>query len=374
MRNLILPIIITFILIGCKSKSGIGSQQESMPETCRNTSIDYNQYSYTFPSDVLFVLGLEFESIKNKTNNKYKSEFVTNLQKAKDSISLADYMEARLLELYPEKIYQGMITESINSLYNQTICDFSKEEKLQYHIEPKPIEQEASFHEFQSTEDESFFMQMTEYEKQKYIVLLDLGNAEKFADIADFNTLKTNDSISNKTLNDEDFVLSLEDNLLLPYLFFVNKGVHLYYRVVQSRNRAIAEAAKYYGDEISCGKKGDAFKHIFVNTLLKSYLSEKMAYLIMDVFWENQGNNSPCDTYMDLHNNHVGRVSQYPLLKRGKHWKEWSQHVYSFVENETKNAIFKTWDKTQVEFIIVEEKKNSDRNKYIYRNKESDCF
>jgi hypothetical protein len=160
-------------------------------------------------------------------------------------------------------------------------------------------------------------------------------------------------------------------------LLFATGGGYLVYRVMQSKERAVIKAQHYYGADTNCGKRGDAFKHLYVSMLLRRYLTENAAKLIMDIFWENAATNRPCDRFMDLHNNHVGRNTQYGTF-RGSFfedmydWEQWGGNIHNFVDNNV-NSVEENWNKNLLEYIVVKDVENADKTKYIFWNATSEC-
>jgi len=369
-------IFLSLFLWGCKSKSRMTTPAIDLSDAAGSTN-----ESHLFSSDVLYVIGKEYELINDITSEKYKSALAKGIISPETPVSLAEYMEMRLLELYPKKAFKGMIShfgmQEIERLMEKKsqVLEFDNNYREFSFLKTSENIQIDSFHPFISPEDEVQYMNMTDRETTKYRTLNELAASKKFADAADFNDLFKQDSIPNN-LEPQDLTFFLQDNALLSMLL-ISQSAHLVFRVKLCKERAVFAAKRYYGDNISCGKKGDAFKHLYVSMMLRRYLSEDISYMVMDMFWENQGSNSPCDKHMDLHNNYVGRHTQYNLF-RGDFWKDmyewgaWSRNIHRFVENEN-NAVQKRWNKRQVEQFIQKDKETANKSKYIFWNEGVEC-
>lgn len=363
--------IIAITLSGCKSKEKI-STRVMEPEKI-DTLSESESIEVMFPSDVLYVIAKEFEAIHDSATAKFNTDCAKELRDS--SFSASDYFEMRLIDLYPDKSGKGILSE-INgtTVYKNRWKEkqFTLPENEIHFLSSEETREKNVFYSFHSVEDEMEFLQMTAAEKERYQELNRLAIAEKFADTIDFNNMNRADTIPFDLLQ-ENKKFFLEENVFLSYLLFVHGGSYLIYRVKMSKERAEHEAYRYYQDQISCGKKGDAFKHIYVNMMLRRYLTESISFLVMDVFWENWNTNSPCDKHMDLHNNYVGRRTQYSQLKaNSNNWQTWGSNVYNFVENST-NAEEKEWNKSMIEYSIEMDVGNVSKQKYIFWNKTQDC-
>jgi hypothetical protein len=173
------------------------------------------------------------------------------------------------------------------------------------------------------------------------------------------------------TLNIEFFD---EENILLTLLLW--RGPRMFYRVLQSKARAEKLAYYYYGEATNNGRPGDAFKHIYVNVLLRTYVGDWLSHAIMDVFWEWKSPNAPCDHFMDLHNNIIGRQTRYDDFTtldtqcnaEMRHWLQWAENVQHFVQDSV-NGHRQGWDKETPTFIVEPAAKQVSELQYIYWDK-----
>ena len=213
---------------------------------------------------------------------------------------------------------------------------------------------------------------MTEAEASIFWDLNALADAENKVRLADFNSISAFDSewgLQTVLMGDEIPYIAKEEWAMS----FVSMGVasSTIYRVLQSKARAEYVARHFYHANTSYGKRGDAYKHIFVNLLLRKYTTSRIAWLIMDVYWERASVNKPCDNVMDFHNNLVGREYQYDNLLGGSDdWREWAYNLRDFIDDTTHNAEFMNWRLDTPSLIVNEEEKKVSPNKYIYWSKD----
>jgi hypothetical protein len=164
-----------------------------------------------------------------------------------------------------------------------------------------------------------------------------------------------------------------EENILLTLMLW--RGPRLFYRVLQSKARAEKMAQYYYGDATNNGRMGDAFKHIYVNVLMRTYVGDWVTRAVMDVFWEWYSPNAPCDHFMDLHNNSIGRETRYEEFtdtdkqcSNTRNWLQWAEHVQHFVQDSI-NAHYQGWDKETPTFVVEPAARQVSDVQYIYWGK-----
>lgn len=380
MKKIILfLLLICVVLAGCKPKLVLQETTLNVNTTLEpaQNEMEITIENFMFPSDVLYVISREFELIHDSTSLKSQTPEAKKMLPA--NMSFQNYMEKRLVELYPNKAFKGMMAdfclEKASGLaFLDSRLSLPENSEL-VNIKSSQMAKNEPFYLFISIEDEMDFMDMNERERSKYLALNELATNENFAKISDFNNIKEAFDSIPPNLDSDDLSFFLEENVFLSGILFASGGAYIAYRVKQNKERAVQMAQKHYPDNISCGKKGDAFKHLTISMLLKRYLTEEMSYLILDLFWENRGNNSPCDKHMDLHNNHVGRVTKYSTFRGNENpydWKKWIKNIHNFVENEY-NAIEKPWNKEIIEYVIEKDTKTSNKSKYIFWNNTTEC-
>ncbi len=316
-----------------------------------------------FPAEALYIIGREWECLHDSLSPKYLTPRAARVRT--DSVSLADYMEQRLLELYPERAYAGYIrkVEQMASLLlyagaeNATISnliggELPSPDQLNAHLLPPSAAVSDSA--------EMALLELNQAEQERLLLLNSLASGKSFV------RRSTLDSLSVSSLE--------EENLGITLLLW--RGPRFFYRVLQSKERATHLAEYYYPGATAGGMRGDAYRHLCVNALLRTYVGLPMTYLIMDLFWEHAHPNQPCDRYMDLHNNIVGRQTHYAdfvytvptdsLLVGRPAWEQWAEHIHAFIEDTATNADFQHWNKESPSFIVIPQSQAVDQGKYIY--------
>ena len=300
----------------------------------------------SFPAEVLYVLGARWEADTSLLQN-----------------TIAEYIEQELMRLYPEKAYPGMIAK---------ICATTDQILVSSQHKPilfSPHKQEITFatphgktsHAFAvldslSLQEEMDILELTPDEQTTWDKLQILAHSPLPLTREAFDTLQI-DSFE-------------EEDILLTLLLW--RGPRLFYRVLQSKARAEKLARYYYGDATNNGRPGDAFKHIYVNVLLRTYVGEWMTHAIMDIFWEWKSPNAPCDYFMDMHNNIIGRETRYDEFtttysecSATRHWLQWAENVQHFVQDSV-NGDRQAWDKETPRFIVEPAASKVNANQYIY--------
>ena len=315
-----------------------------------------------FPAEALYVIGAQWEA--------------DSLLQQEQSI--ADYMEQELIRLYPEMAYKGYINR-LCTIADRLLAD-SKQRPTLF----APSRQEISFGttstgalprstaqrstgasdlyrylDSLSQSDELQLMDFTPQEQADWDALQSLVHAPKPLTREAFDTLNI------------DFFD--EENILITLLLW--RGPRMFYRILQSKARAEKLAYYYYGDATNNGRPGDAFKHIYVNVLLRTYVGDWLSHAIMDVFWEWKSPNAPCDHFMDLHNNIIGRQTRYQDFTQidaqcsdTRYWLQWAENVQHFVQDSV-NGHRQGWNKETPTFIVEPAAKQVSSEQYIYWDK-----
>lgn len=340
---MLLPLFL--LLVGCRTQNTLPSREGMgggfIPDT---TALP------TFPSEAFYVLGARWEAD-------------SMLQKEQN---LADFIEQELIRLYPEKAYKGYISK-LCSVADLLLVSSTQRPTL---FAPKQqeirlVSGQSLSHELYavldslSLEDELLALELTPTEQQDW---------NKLQSLIHSNLPLTRETFD--TLNIEFFE---EENILLSLLLW--RGPRMFYRVLQSKARAEKLAYYYYGEATNNGRPGDAFKHIYVNVLLRTYVGEWFSHAIMDIFWEWKSPNAPCDHYMDLHNNVIGRQTRYEEFTTidaqcsdTRHWLQWGENVQRFIQDSV-NGDLQGWDKETPTFIVEPAAEKVSDMQYIYWDK-----
>lgn len=310
-----------------------------------------------FPFEVLYVVCKEYESVEDGTSAKstYKNRQILSYTKS-------EYAESRLIDLYPDKAYVGIVEDS-QDFYDSVVNIYNSypylEESTGYGINGVDLPDEEL--EFVSHENEAIVLNMTVNETSILESMNNLARMRSFATLNDiFNASGKTQSLSEKF------------DLVTFGMIAVMVGTYIYQRALLCAQRAETKALAYYGESdgngvivVKSGTDGDAFKHVFVNVMLRRYLTQPLAYLIMDVYYENANPNVPCHTYMDWHNNCVGRKTKYSTFRIGNNWETWGVNVKNYINN-TNNGVYKSWTDSTPKKTVKKEEKDVDDKKYIY--------
>jgi hypothetical protein len=97
-------------------------------------------------------------------------------------------------------------------------------------------------------------------------------------------------------------------------------------RVLFSKLRAESASASYYPNLIPGDTRRDAFRHVYVNVMLRRYCSGPVAEAIMDA--NEWGNEAWGARVMDYHNNDLGRYAKYQHFRGHWFWDRWSWGVW----------------------------------------------
>ena len=346
MRNSLWLIVCLFLLISCRTQK-LAPLSNHLVDLSPDTTI-----LPTFPAEALYVLGALWEE-----DSLLQQEY-----------TIAEYIEQELVRLYPEKAYKG---------YMQRLCAITDRLLIVEHRTPTlfaPQKQEIMFASAHTSTHTALYAILDSLSVEEEIMALELTPQEQ----ADWNALQSliesDQPLTREAFDTLDIAFFEEENILLTLLLW--RGPRMFYRVLQSKARAEKLAYYYYGEATNNGRPGDAFKHIYVNVLLRTYVGEWLSHAIMDVFWEWKSPNAPCDYYMDLHNNIVGRQTRYDDFTTMdtqcnadmRHWLQWAENVQHFVQDSV-NGHRQAWDKQTPTFIVEPAAKQVSNTQYIYWDK-----
>ena len=348
MRKL-LWIILCLALVGCRTQKLSQSPHRHIALSPDTIALP------AFPAEALYVLAAQWEA--------------DSLLQQK--LSIADYMEQELIRLYPEMAYKGYINR-LCTIADRLLAD-SKQRPTLFAPSRQEITSSSSPHRQSPTGAADLYLYLDSLSQSDELQLMDFTPQEQ----ADWDALQslvhapqplTREAFD--TLNIEFFD---EENILITLLLW--RGPRMFYRILQSKARAEKLAYYYYGEATNNGRPGDAFKHIYVNVLLRTYVGDWLSHAIMDVFWEWKSPNAPCDHFMDLHNNIIGRQTRYQDFTQidaqcsdTRYWLQWAENVQHFVQDSV-NGHRQGWDKETPTFIVEPAAKQVSSQQYIYWDK-----
>ena len=316
----------------------------------------------TFPAEVLYVLGAQWEAD-------------TLLQK---QTPIDTYIEQRLIDLYPEKAYKGYVRKVCNTVdqlikqnEHRPTLYIPKRSELSFTTPLKDTKSEAG--KFHKRECSDLYLYLDSLPMEQELAILELTPTER-SEWEKLQTLIRHPKFLTRESFDSLQISSFEEeNLLLTVLLW--RGPRMFYRIMQSKSRAEKLAYYYYGDATNNGRPGDAFEQIYENVLLPTYYVEWMYHAVVDQFWEWKSPNAPCDHYMDLHNNIIGRQSRYndfTAAEEGcdnsRHWLQWAENVQSYIQDSI-NGDKQNWDKETPTFIVEPAAEKVSAYQYIYWDK-----
>ncbi len=357
--------LVVFVLTSCNKNEVEMKQnnQEPAPPVCTSKLP-------RFPAEVLFVLGREYETIKDGTSEKVSAQKINTAISNIDKMTLNQYVENRLIELYPEEAYVGLANDmEVEGLQTMEEYENYLAQLKLYELSIGVVtDTEPPTPEFTSIEDEIVLMRMTQEEETSYRKLNSLAIRSDFATLDDFNDILYNTRSSNGNQKVSKVAWGW-----ITAAGIVVLGTYAVIRAKICKERAENKQVEFYGGTgitLNSGTQNDAFKHIYVSMMLRRYLSEPAAWAIMDLYWENANENKPCDKYMDLHNNYLGRHSKYwtfrgHWLSDMHNWELWGERVKTFV-NTSSNASKKTWTLTTIESTVKAERNSTNKSNYIY--------
>lgn len=353
----IVILLFTGLVTSCRSSEALSSTPQ---EKVQKTYVVEDESSLpSFPVAMLYVIAREWEEIHDEHSDKYATE---QAQEYREEVPrLEEYMERRLLQLCPEEAYVGCVEQIMHFAHHTAQSLGDKVIKLPKMQELRLLEENVNVQGKRQVVDtlgsgmDGWALLELGDDEQRLLHSMDsLASAKEFCTAQDFDSVQLN--------------AFERENVLLAVLLW--NGPRAFYRIILSKTRAEQMARHYYGAQTNNGKRGDAFKHIYVNTLLRSYVGRVMSYFVMDVLWEKVHKNAPCDYYMDIHNNRIGRVLQYHRFTDSKNdtipsWQQWAVNVHDYIERK-ENAQFKEWNKETPTFIIEQNMKQVVKQKYVY--------
>lgn len=309
-----------------------------------------------FPAVAIHVLEREFAIHSNKPNSRIPG------------LTLDEYIEKRLLELYPDIAYEGMIEKSRTEIERLTKeYEVYLEELAAYEasigIISSPVDEYVPF---TTLENEIALTNMTQSEISLYKELEALASSDQPVDLETLNSV-----INRPNGRVTGGVISTAALLFAPIPLIA-------WRVIQSANRAEQRAEQFFPGLTGSGHKGDAFRHIFVSMHLRRYLSRPAAWAIMggvELYRDIDGTNTPRDRTMDIHNNSIGFNTMYDSFRGGffkdlNNWEKWSENVRNYVYNPGNGVKMPGWNVEATIPTTNSEARNQTKsiptNKYIY--------
>ncbi len=151
----------------------------------------------------------------------------------------------------------------------------------------------------------------------------------------------------------------------------------VYVRAALARKYALEETSiKFNGGDN--GTQGDAFRHVYLNVLLRRWVRLGWAVAITSMY-ETLNPNEPRHRAMDLHNNHVGHRAQYTNLNGNWFldffdWQQMSANCAAFIQNSSNGHYIAAWrDRNEAMYpsshsVAESYTSNINADKYIFIN------
>lgn len=254
--------------------------------------------------------------------------------------SFPTYLENRLIELYPEVAYQGMMQTALSE-YNAYAAAAAS-----YAAATGEVEEATLLENIPTLQDEMVAIAMTQEEIAMWNELEQYATASKKIKRSQLDDLLAKYDKSGIIAGAVAFLVTPAGIVTVGVVVVV--GGYVIFRALQARSRANSMTSKpdYFQNNSGGGTQGDAFRHIYASMHLRRYIGKPLAQLFG---WGNEvaGNNQCHDREMDYHNNRVGRDTKYSTFRNGTSnhdWGTWARRVRDFVNNPSANGAFQNWD------------------------------
>ncbi len=362
-KKILWGLVLIISIVACRT------QPQTVPQSASLTDHSVQPDTSLIPAfsgEVLYLFGREYVAIHDSLSPKFNHP---NAARVREShLTMDQYVENRLREWYPEVAYAGMVRKWYQLALQ--IADVpAAEVRLFVSREFRKQHAQGNFQHSATDAEESAFLQLTMEEQAYFDRLNTLATEHAFAQPNSLPHASYATEREQPRAFTPDIHEAFERENVLTSLMLAG-GPYALYRVLLSKQRAECQAQAYYGADTNAGKQGDAFKHMYVNVLLRAYTSKEIAKFVMDDVWERWHVNAPCDRYMDLHNNQIGRTLRYwDFHQNTDDWTEWAENVHLFVQDSTHSA-FKLWDRETVQFKILHDLRQTPDEQYIYWNTE----
>lgn len=246
-------------------------------------------------------------------------------------IDKVEYVESRLVELYPNQGYEGLLT-SLKRETDKFMEEYSEyERELCQYNEAMGIEKSI---------DEEVNMQIP---ADELVELLELSPAQamKFKDL-DLIASKTN-PISKNELSGlgKGRLAETDSQLALFSVVALTVGGFAVLPAVTAVNNSLSKANEFYGGKVA-GERSDAFVHIFMSVQLRRWYTKAGSQLLMTAYENHVSPNDYVgDTQMDLHNNIIGRDTKYTQFRGsyGSGYGTWANNIRNYLSNGTVNGL-----------------------------------
>lgn len=142
------------------------------------------------------------------------------------------------------------------------------------------------------------------------------------------------------------------------------------YRALTAGERAEKLSTRYFGHFNHQNTKRDAYRHIFLSMQLRRYVGGTAAKAITD---HREGSNPgpASSTWMDYHNNDVGREHKYHRFRGHWFWdrndsSEWAEKIFNYVNNNAYGEFISEWSVEPTVTAAMNREALVDNGKFIW--------
>ncbi len=309
-----------------------------------------------YPILIMHVIQREFiQREYSKLHQGSLNKIASDIEIEMNTPEYDNYIERRLIELFPDKSYKGMMSD-IRVLIDEKMDDYEVYEgKL-------PDEYINEYEAYSTLEKEIAYMNMTDEE------IADFREIEKFVDHE--NPLQLDDLLP---LTEYSITKPAFGTVIDWTIAAVAVGYSVW-RILQCRDRALQKQEEFFHGQTNSGMIGDAFRHVYVSMLLRRYITRPGSFIFMSFLYEFiiSPNSFIGDTAMDIHNNYVGRVSKYSyfrgdFFKDLNNWEFWALRVKTYINSDFNSYYMEDWeDGSLSDFEILNQAVHVPNSKYIY--------
>jgi hypothetical protein len=330
----LVSIVLIFGLVSCQLVGIKDEETENTHQVEKIKKIEVVEDVPEFSPWALYTVCREYEYKKN--NHVLKKEYILET----DSLitGFDKFLEDRLIDLYPDATYKGMLVD-IYQLDEITNCStLAKATEIDTN----------DFIPFTTIEAEIELMNMSEAEIEFIMALEELASGNSFT----IEELYQLTPLSKQTVIPVLAWLAIgaaTTAAIIALIKLIGAAVDRVY-LCETRTYEQRDVDNQYIDNIKSGQKGDAFKHIFMSMQLRECLGQVSSWAAMGIYEETHENTFYGDTQMDYHNNKVGRknLGQYKLFLKDEEgnkgtYEDWADRVKEYIDNDDNSAYF-NWE------------------------------
>lgn len=297
----ILAMAVFFMVSSCETTT----EPELLSESTKSNELIYDEPQLQLstglpPISMSAMIVIELEFLNKDDGSGHTSE----------GLSRVEYIEKRLIELYPDLIHPGMIVQ-LHHEFQEHVKEYRS-----YQLTIGEDLEEEDLLEYCKLEEFIEKTQMTEAEISDLLSYQSLAKKGESATLHEIQSLVSKNGRAEGSLLDAVGLVGIYVSPLI---------------INQAEDRSEARAIQYYGTD-QRGTRGDAFKHIFGSVYLRRFIGKPAAQAILTARETIvEPNPYKGDTEMDLHNNKIGYDTKYSQFRGslvfGWGWERWAENV-----------------------------------------------